>query len=442
MVTGRLRTSRAGLELIKSFEGFREAAARLPDGRWTIGYGHVRTAREGLRIAEKDAEDLLAYDLRPVEDAIYDMLFAPLNQNQFDALVSLAFNISPARFRDCDVLRFVNAGDFLSAANAFDVWRKARIHGRVMVVDALVRRRAAEKAMFLEHPAGRPSAPTPLVRPELDAAPAEPQSRAPVSDSGPAEPSELVDEAPATPEPLSEIAEAVRRLAERAQDAVTPAPEPFISPPRAEPPPRAERPPQPAVKSVDDIERARLEVAERVARILARAEGAIAEQQAAEARAAARPASPPPAPTPRAAPAARPAPPKVEREIPEDLPDFDAPPPPAATRGVSTNGRALIDDTETYDPGRDPAELFAEAERNARIVNDRTQRLGLINGHTAALAPWIAVLVLSALGLTIAVVEGIKAGVGGWIPTGIAVSGMLSAMSVYFMITRSRENAR
>jgi hypothetical protein len=132
----------------------------------------------------------------------------------------------------------------------------------------------------------------------------------------------------------------------------------------------------------------------------------------------------------------------VEREIPEDLPDFDAPPPPAATRGVSTNGRALIDDTETYDPGRDPAELFAEAERNARIVNDRTQRLGLINGHTAALAPWIAVLVLSALGLTIAVVEGIKAGVGGWIPTGIAVSGMLSAMSVYFMITRSRENAR
>src|SRR6185436_17069545 len=119
-------------------------------------------------ISEKDAEDLLVYDLRPVEDAILSMVFAPLNQNQFDALVSLTYNISPGQFRDSEILAYLNAGDFLSAANAFDVWRKARIHGRVMVVDALVRRRAAEKAMFLEHPDGRPTAPTPLVPPTRD----------------------------------------------------------------------------------------------------------------------------------------------------------------------------------------------------------------------------------------------------------------------------------
>src|SRR5262245_17737429 len=134
-MTGRLRTSRAGLELIKSFEGFRESAVRLPDGRWMIGHGHVRTAREGLTISDKDAEDLLVYDLRAIEDAIHSAVYAPLNQPQFDALVSLVFNISPAQFRDSDVLRHVNSGDFLSAANAFDVWRRARIHGRVMVVD-------------------------------------------------------------------------------------------------------------------------------------------------------------------------------------------------------------------------------------------------------------------------------------------------------------------
>src|SRR5690349_4848302 len=180
MMTGRLRTSRAGLELIKSFEGFRDHAIRLPDGRWTIGHGHVRTAREGLVISEKDAEDLLVYDLRPIEDAILSMIFAPLSQNQFDALVSLTLNISPAQFRDSDILRLLNGGNFLSAANAFDVWRKARIHGRVMVVDALVRRRAAEKAMFLEHPNGRPTAPTPLVKAELDTGSDEPPSRAPV----------------------------------------------------------------------------------------------------------------------------------------------------------------------------------------------------------------------------------------------------------------------
>ena len=167
-MTGRLRTSRPGLDLIKSFEGFREIAVRLPDGRWTIGHGHVRSAREGLTISETDADELLVQDLLPVESAINSLIFTPLNQNQFDALASLVFNISVERFRDSAVLRFLNAGDFLSAASAFDIWRKVRIDGRSMVMDALVRRRAVEKAMFLEHPGGRPTAPTPLVTPEAD----------------------------------------------------------------------------------------------------------------------------------------------------------------------------------------------------------------------------------------------------------------------------------
>ena len=65
-MTERMRISSAGLELIKTFEGLRETAVRLPDGRWTIGYGHARTAREGLTIAAKDAQDLLVHDLRPI----------------------------------------------------------------------------------------------------------------------------------------------------------------------------------------------------------------------------------------------------------------------------------------------------------------------------------------------------------------------------------------
>jgi lysozyme len=443
-MTGRLRTSRGGLELIKSFEGFREAAVRLPDGRWTIGYGHVRSAREGLTISEQDAEDLLAHDLRPVEDAILSMIFAPLNQNQFDALVSLVFNISPGRFRDSDILRLLNGGDFLSAANAFDVWRKARIHGRVMVVDALVRRRAAEKAMFLEHPGGRPSAPTPLVRPELDVDSGETSSRAAAAETDHEPPAiEPVEDQTNTRKPSTDIAEAVRRLAERTQEAVAPAPEPIVPPPR--PAPKAEpAPAERTARSPDEIEDARREVAERVARILARAEGAIAEHQAAEARASVRPAPTPPpvSPAPRpAAPAARPAPAKTAREIPEDLPDFDAPPPPRSPVASTDNGRTFIDDTETYDPGRDPAELFEEAERKAREVKDRSQRIGPINGRMAVLAPWIAVLSLSLLGLAIGAVEGIKAGLAGWVPAVLALSFMLTAMSVYFMATRGREHA-
>jgi hypothetical protein len=128
----------------------------------------------------------------------------------------------------------------------------------------------------------------------------------------------------------------------------------------------------------------------------------------------------------------------VEREIPEDLPDFDAPPP---RKPAGNNGRTLIDDTEMFDPGRDPAELFAEGERNAKIVSDRSQRMGPLNGNMVVLAPWIVVLTLSILGLAIGVVEGVKVGMEGWVPTVIALSGMLTAMSIYFMVTRGKEHA-
>ena len=222
-MTGPMRISPAGLQLIKSFEGFRETAVRLPDGRWTIGYGHVRTAREGLTISPKDADELLLHDLKSIENAVSNMIYAPLMQGQFDALVSLAFNISLGQLRDSDIVRLLNSGDYLGAANAFDLWRKARLHGRVIVVDALVRRRAAEKTLFLQHPSGPPSAPTPMVTPEMDFGTGEPPQR---PRTNPIPPRANDDEEPETPRsgpaPSGEIAEAVRRLAEKTQNAIWP----------------------------------------------------------------------------------------------------------------------------------------------------------------------------------------------------------------------------
>lgn len=165
-----LRLSRSGLEMIKSFEGYRERATRLADGRWTIGHGHVRSAREGVRINLRDAEDLLIYDIQQIEAAISQRILTPLNQNQHDAIVSFVFNISPGQFADSDVLRLLNAGEHTFAANAMEAWRMARIGSKLEVIDALVRRRAIEKALFLEHPEGRSAAPTPLVTPEFDPA--------------------------------------------------------------------------------------------------------------------------------------------------------------------------------------------------------------------------------------------------------------------------------
>lgn len=168
-MASNMRTSQAGLDVIKAFEGFRPSYHELPDGRWIIGYGHVRTNREGVRVSQTEAEAILReYDLPPIERLVMDTVLAPLNQNEFDALVSFAFNIGSRAFLRCDVVTLLNAGNRLSAASAMDRWRRARIGGRVQIVDALVRRRAAEKALFLKAPGAMPSAPSLLFRPLPD----------------------------------------------------------------------------------------------------------------------------------------------------------------------------------------------------------------------------------------------------------------------------------
>lgn len=168
-MTRRMRTSKAGLELVKSFEGLRVRAVKLPDGRWTIGYGHTQTARENLRITRADAEAVLReYDLPPVEQVISQGVLAPLNQNEFDALVSFVFNIGADAFEQSLVLHHLNAGEPLMAVDAMSHWRKAYLNGRLSVVDALVRRRAMEQALFLKHPAGIPAVPSRFIRPVED----------------------------------------------------------------------------------------------------------------------------------------------------------------------------------------------------------------------------------------------------------------------------------
>ena len=169
----RHHVSVAAIALIKRFEGFRRAAALLPDGRWTIGYGHTRSAREGVQISEDDAAALLLYDLGEVSVVLNEVVFTPLTQNQFDALVSFAMNIGVEEFRRSAVLLRVNEGSMLQAASALELWRKADFEGERIVVDALIRRRAAEKALFLTPTDGYVPTPTPLVRPRVDLAPSE-----------------------------------------------------------------------------------------------------------------------------------------------------------------------------------------------------------------------------------------------------------------------------
>jgi lysozyme len=164
----RYQVSRASIELIKRFEGYRRKSARLPDGRWTIGYGHTLTAREGAEVSEQDAEALLMYDLIAVAHSVNEWTFTPLTQNQFDALCAFAFNIGVDNFRRSSVLRRVNEGQLLQAACAMELWRKADFEGERIIIDALVRRRSAEKTLFLTPAHGWVPVPSPILRPNLD----------------------------------------------------------------------------------------------------------------------------------------------------------------------------------------------------------------------------------------------------------------------------------
>lgn len=144
-----MQTGETGLNLIKGYEGLRMSAHYSPSERWTVGYGHTESARHGMSVTEGDAERLLRTDVGPIEQLIADTVRAPINQNEHDALVSLIFNIGEENWKNSTVLRKLNAGDKIGAANAFELWTKAYVNNELVSLDGLVRRRAAEKSLFL-----------------------------------------------------------------------------------------------------------------------------------------------------------------------------------------------------------------------------------------------------------------------------------------------------
>ncbi|MFX5276963.1 lysozyme [Acinetobacter baumannii] len=144
-------TSNAGLNLIKGFEGKRLNAYDDGVGVWTIGFGTIKypngvRVKKGDTCTEQQAETYLKNDLTKFEVAINKLVKVPLTQNQFDALVSLTYNIGSGAFKNSTLLKKLNKGDYQGAADQFLVWNKAG--GKVM--KGLVRRREAERALFLK----------------------------------------------------------------------------------------------------------------------------------------------------------------------------------------------------------------------------------------------------------------------------------------------------
>lgn len=140
-----MKISPHGLAIIKGAEGLRLEAYLCPAGIPTIGYGSTRGVVLGDTITEDEAEQRLKDDVEEFEGCVADVVTVPLTQGQFDALVSLSFNIGCTRFANSTLVRLLNAGDIDGAAAEFSRWVKSK--GQTL--PGLVRRRQAERERFV-----------------------------------------------------------------------------------------------------------------------------------------------------------------------------------------------------------------------------------------------------------------------------------------------------
>lgn len=135
-----------GIELIKSFEGLRLKAYKCPAGVWTIGYGHTKGVKEGDVITEEEAEDMLKKDVLNFEINVRGAVIPNLNDHQYDALTSFAYNVGLGNFRKSTLLRLINSGITAreDITNQFMRW----VYAGGKKLTGLVRRRTAEAELY------------------------------------------------------------------------------------------------------------------------------------------------------------------------------------------------------------------------------------------------------------------------------------------------------
>ncbi len=139
-----MNTSQNGIDLIKHFEGCELKAYKCPAGVWTIGYGHIKGVQEGDVITEQQADEMLVEELYEYENYINTLVNVPLNQNQYDALVSWVYNLGSSNLQASTLLKVLNAGDYDNVPEQIMRWNKAG--GKVL--EGLTRRRQAEADLF------------------------------------------------------------------------------------------------------------------------------------------------------------------------------------------------------------------------------------------------------------------------------------------------------
>lgn len=155
-----MKISEAGVNMIADFEKFVSAPYLDAVGVWTIGYGNtyypngrkVKQSDKPLTLAEatKLKMDIINRDFAAAVNLILadEITKGKIAQHQFDALVSLAYNIGVSAIQGSSVIRNIKAGKMTAAADSFLLWNKGTVNGRRVVLKGLTRRREAERKMF------------------------------------------------------------------------------------------------------------------------------------------------------------------------------------------------------------------------------------------------------------------------------------------------------
>lgn len=159
-----MNISERGLDIIREFEGYKQAlpdgscmayqcvvgrradGSPIYDGKWTIGYGCTKAVTKGIVWTRERAEHELRKEVSEAEGAVTRLVTVEINQNQFDALTSFAYNCGIGALQGSTLLRKLNAGDYEGAAAEFGKWVNSN---GVKNVPGLVRRRREESALFL-----------------------------------------------------------------------------------------------------------------------------------------------------------------------------------------------------------------------------------------------------------------------------------------------------
>ena len=151
IATDEMSISPSGIDLIRNFESLRLNAYDDGVGVWTIGYGTTKYLN-GIRVKKGDtctleqAKSYMQHDLKKFEQTVNSAVNVPINQNQFDALVSLAYNIGPTAFKESTLVKRLNEKNYKAAADQFGLW----VNARGKRLQGLVNRRKIEMELFLK----------------------------------------------------------------------------------------------------------------------------------------------------------------------------------------------------------------------------------------------------------------------------------------------------